>query len=65
MASISDSPRPLRMAFSAVRRNIALPTPGSSTGYWKARNRPAAARSSGAIASRSWPPKVTDPPVIS
>ena len=30
-----------------------LATPGISTGYWKARNRPAAARSSGSIASRS------------
>jgi len=26
--------------FSAVRRKLALPTPGSSTGYWNARNSP-------------------------
>ena len=40
----SSSPRALRCAFSAVRRNVIVPTPGISTGYWKARNTPATAR---------------------
>ena len=30
-------------------------TPGISTGYWKLRNKPAQLRSSGDIASRSFP----------
>jgi hypothetical protein len=46
-ADISASPRARRWAFKAVRRNWTLETPGISTGYWKPRNRPAAARSSG------------------
>ncbi len=65
MASSSASPRALRTAFSAVRRKVALPTPGSSTGAWKARKRPATARSSGSIASRSAPSKLAVPPVMS
>ena len=44
----SASPRFLRCALSAVRRNVMVATPGISSGYWKARNRPLAARSSGA-----------------
>ena len=42
-----------------------LPTPGISTGYWKARNSPSAARSSGSIASRSTPSSVAVPSVTS
>ena len=38
-----------------------FPTPGISTGYWKARNTPAAARSSGLSPSRSAPSRVADP----
>jgi hypothetical protein len=41
------SPRARRLALRAARRNCALATPGISMGYWKARNRPARARSSG------------------
>ena len=40
-------------------------TPGISIGYWKARNTPLAARSSGAMASTSSPFQVTEPPVTS
>ena len=64
-AEISGSPRALRWAFIAVRRKVMLPTPGISTGYWKARNRPCAARSSGSIASRSSPSRVAEPCVTS
>ena len=44
---------------------LVMPTPGISTGYWKERNRPAQLRSSGAIARRSSPAKVTLPSVTS
>ena len=40
-------------------------TPGISTGYWNARNRPSRARSSGSRSSRSRPLNVADPPVTS
>src|SRR5579862_2354967 len=40
MASSSSSPRWARMALRALRRKYALPMPGISTGYWKARNTP-------------------------
>ncbi len=36
----SASPRFLRWALSAVRRNVMVATPGISSGYWKARNKP-------------------------
>ena len=62
-ADSSSSPRALRCAFTAVRRNVMLPTPGISTGYWNARNSPAAARSSGSMASRSAPSSVAVPSV--
>ena len=55
IASSSSSPRARRMAFSAVRRKYRFPTPGISTGYWKPRKTPAAARASGASARRSLP----------
>ncbi len=64
-APISASPRARRWAFMAWRRKYMLATPGISTGYCMARNTPAAARSSGSSASRSWPSKVTLPPVTS
>ena len=54
-ALISSSPRALRSAFSAVRRKYMLATPGISIGYWKARNRPMAARSSGSSSRSSAP----------
>ena len=42
-ASISGlAARACARALSAVRRKYMLPTPGISTGYWKARNTPAA-----------------------
>ena len=40
-------------------------TPGISIGYWKARNTPLAARSSGSMASRSSPFQSTSPSVTS
>ena len=61
----SASPRALRTAFTAVRRKVMVATPGISIGYWKARNTPAAARSNGSMASRSWPFQVTEPAVTS
>ena len=61
----SFCPRFLRTALSAVRRNVMVATPGISIGYWKARNTPLAARSSGAMASRSSPFQSTSPSVTS
>ncbi len=61
----SLSPRALRCAFSAVRRNVMVATPGISTGYWNARNTPLAARWSGAISKRSSPLNSISPPVTS
>jgi len=61
----SLSPRALRCAFSAVRRNVMVATPGISTGYWNARKTPLAARWSGDIASRSSPSNRTSPEVTS
>jgi hypothetical protein len=37
----------LRCAFIAALRKVMVATPGISSGYWKARNSPAAARRSG------------------
>ena len=37
----SASPRALRCALSAALRKVIVATPGISSGYWKARNRPA------------------------
>ena len=44
-----------RRAFTAMRRKLATDTPGIVAGYWKARNRPARARSSGSASVRSSP----------
>ena len=52
------------MAVFAVRRKFATLTPGTSTGYCIARNRPARARSSTLMASRFSPSSVTVPEVI-
>ena len=43
----SGSPRARRSALSEAFKNVMVATPGISTGYWKARNRPLAARSLG------------------
>ena len=40
----SASPRALRCALSAAFRKVMVATPGISSGYWKARKTPAAAR---------------------
>ncbi len=61
MRSFGASPS---IAVFAVRRKLATETPGTSTGYCMARNRPARARSSTVIASTSAPSSVTVPPVI-
>ena len=55
----SASPRFLRCALSAVRRNVMVATPGISSGYWNARKMPLAARSSGGSASMSSPSSST------
>src|SRR4051795_12565571 len=59
---IGSSLRPVLMA---MRRKLAIDTPGIATGYWKARKRPACARSSGSASVMSVPLKWTDPSVIS
>ena len=59
--SLGASPR---MAVTDVRRKFDTDTPGTSTGYCIARNRPARARSSTLICSTSCPSRVTVPPVI-
>ena len=56
--SLGASPR---TAVAAVRRKFDTETPGISTGYCIARNRPARARSSTVIASTSAPSSVTEP----
>ena len=55
----------LRRSFTAVRMKLTIDTPGISTGVWKERKMPSWARSSGFIASRSLPLKVTVPLVTS
>jgi hypothetical protein len=50
-----------RTAVAAVRRKLDTDTPGTSTGYCIARNRPARARSSTLIASTSSPSSVIVP----
>ena len=52
-----------RTAVTAVRRKFDTDTPGTSTGYCMARNRPARARASTDIASTSSPSSVTVPEV--
>jgi hypothetical protein len=50
---------------AAVRRKFDIETPGTSTGYCMARNRPARARSSTVIDSTSSPSSRTSPEVTS
>ena len=54
-----------RTAVAAERRKLAMETPGTSTGYCMARNRPARARSSTVMDSTSRPSSVTEPAVTS
>ena len=61
----SASPRALRCAFIAALRKVMVATPGISIGYWKARNRPLAARSEGSSAKMSSPSSSTSPSVTS
>ncbi len=60
--SLGASPR---TAVAAVRRKLAVETPGISVGYCMARNRPARARSSTSMDRTSSPSRVTVPPVTS
>ena len=53
-----------RRAVAAVRRKLETETPGTSTGYCIARNKPALARSSTVISKTSAPSRVTEPLVI-
>src|SRR3954471_5100313 len=48
-----------------MRRYFVIVTPGIATGYWKAMNNPARARSSGSASVMSSPRKMTWPSVIS
>ena len=61
----AGSPWNLRFSLMAARMNCVIETPGISTGYWNERNSPSWARSSGFMASRSLPLKVTVPSVTS
>src|SRR3712207_4282947 len=54
-----------RWAFMTMRRYLAVVTPGIATGYWKAMNRPARARSSGSASVISSPSKRIWPSVTS
>src|SRR5215208_7059488 len=49
----------------SIRRYLATVTPGTATGYWKAMNRPARARSSGSASVMSSPSKRISPSVTS
>src|SRR4029079_19593658 len=61
----SGSPRASRCAFMTMRRYFVTVTPGIATGYWKAMNRPARARSSGSASVMSSPRKRIWPSVTS
>ena len=54
-----------RPALTAMRRKLATDTPGIVAGYWKARNRPARARSSGSASVMSSPSSTMRPSVTS
>src|SRR5688572_16180942 len=64
-SEIGCSPRASRWAFMTIRRYLAVVTPGIATGYWKAMNRPARARSSGSASVMSSPSKRIWPSVTS
>src|SRR3954462_11640435 len=55
----------LRPVLIAIRRKLAIETPGMATGYWKARNSPRWARSSGSAPVMSSPLKAIEPSVTS
>ena len=55
----------LRFALIAAFMKLVMLTPGISTGYWKLRKMPAQERSSGLMASRSFPSKTMLPSVTS
>ena len=65
LSEIGSSPRASRCAFMTMRRYLATVTPGIATGYWKAMNRPARARSSGSASVMSSPSKRIWPSVTS
>src|SRR5436190_640249 len=65
LSEIAGSPRPSRWALMTMRRYLATVTPGMATGYWKAMNRPARARSSGSASVMSSPLKRIWPSVTS
>ena len=64
-SEIGCSPRASRCAFITMRRYFVVVTPGIATGYWKAMNRPATARSSGSASVMSSPSKRIWPSVTS
>src|SRR5712692_10455433 len=51
-----------RLALSAVRRKLVIEIPGTTTGYWNARNMPSRARSSGSSSRTFLPLNLTVPP---
>ena len=61
----SSSPRCLRWAFMQALRKVMVVTPGISSGYWKARKMPLAARSLASMARMSSPLSMIEPPVTS
>ena len=65
LSGIGCSPRASRWAFMTMRRYLVTVTPGIATGYWKAMNRPARARSSGSASVMSSPSKRIWPSVTS
>jgi hypothetical protein len=64
-AAIAASARALRTLVTAIRRKLAIETPGITVGYWKARNSPFWARSSGLHSRMSSPKYRIDPSVTS
>ena len=63
-AAFSGSlPSYARLALMAAFMKLVMLTPGISTGYWKERNRPSRARSSGFISSKFLPLKKAVPSV--
>jgi len=65
LSLISGSPRASRLALTIIRRYLATVTPGTATGYWKAMNSPARARSSGEASVISPPSNAIMPSVTS
>ena len=63
--SNSGNPCVARFAFVMRRRKSVFPTPGSSTGYWKARKTPARAASSAPMSNSSTPLSRAEPDVTS